>query len=169
MIDVGWMAFFTSSLARLSISDARITTEVVPSPTSLSCISLSCTRTRARSTPTALYQLRDMVFRFKLGVAYVGAGEGGSDGFLAPSGYDAMLTWDFHVEHVLRVSLECNLEMIADSVAFLASSGRRVVYDAEHFFDGWKANPEHARATLVGLTLAHDKRHFARAVLLINS
>ena len=48
-------------------------------------------------------------------------------------------TWDFHVAQVLRVSLEENIEMIRDSVAHLASSGRRVIYDAEHFFDGYKA------------------------------
>ena len=54
-------------------------------------------------------------------------------------------TWDFHVTAVLRVSLEENIDMIRDSVRFLSESGRRVVYDAEHFFDGWKANPEHAR------------------------
>jgi len=57
-------------------------------------------------------------------------------------------TWDFHVAQVLRVSLEENVQMIHDSVGFLASSGRRVIYDAEHFFDGYKANPEHAIATL---------------------
>jgi 2-isopropylmalate synthase len=57
-------------------------------------------------------------------------------------------TWDFHATEVLRVTLEENLEMIADSVAFLASSGREVIYDAEHFFDGWKANPEFAAKTI---------------------
>ena len=57
-------------------------------------------------------------------------------------------TWDFHVEQVLRVSLEENLAMIGDSVRYLASSGRRVFYDAEHYFDGYRANPEHALATL---------------------
>ena len=58
-------------------------------------------------------------------------------------------TWDFHVTAVLRVSLEENIDMIRDSVRFLSESGRRVVYDAEHFFDGWKANPEHARQTIL--------------------
>ena len=53
-------------------------------------------------------------------------------------------TWDFHVTEVLRVSLEENLAMIADSVALPARAGREVIYDAEHFFDGWKANPEYA-------------------------
>jgi len=53
-------------------------------------------------------------------------------------------TWDFHATNVLRVSLEENIEMIADSVAYLVGAGREVIYDAEHFFDGWKNNPEYA-------------------------
>lgn len=57
-------------------------------------------------------------------------------------------TWDFHVTDVLRVSLEENLEMIRDSVQFLRESGRRVIYDAEHCFDGWNANPDYAIQTL---------------------
>ncbi len=57
-------------------------------------------------------------------------------------------TWDFHVTDVLRVSLEENLAMIRDSVAFLVASGREVIYDAEHFFDGWKGNPEYAAKTI---------------------
>ncbi|MBW3596654.1 MAG: citramalate synthase [Planctomycetes bacterium] len=57
-------------------------------------------------------------------------------------------TSDFHVTEVLRVSLEENLAMIRDSVAFLVSQGRQVLYDAEHFFDGWKANPQYAARTL---------------------
>ena len=43
---------------------------------------------------------------------------------------------------MLRVSLDENLEMIADSVQFLADQGRELIYDAEHFFDGWKNNPD---------------------------
>src|SRR6187431_3194411 len=43
-------------------------------------------------------------------------------------------TWDFHVREVLRVTLEENLAMIRDSVGLLASAGREVLYDAEHFF-----------------------------------
>lgn len=57
-------------------------------------------------------------------------------------------TWDFHVEHVLRVSLEENIDMISDTVRHLCESGRRVIYDAEHYFDGYLSNPEHAIATL---------------------
>jgi 2-isopropylmalate synthase len=57
-------------------------------------------------------------------------------------------TWDFHVTNVLGTSLEENLRMIADSVAYCKSQGREVFYDAEHFFDGYRANPEYAIKTL---------------------
>lgn len=57
-------------------------------------------------------------------------------------------THDFHVTEVLRVSLEENLAMIRETIAFLRSAGRDVIYDAEHFFDGWKANPEYAKQTI---------------------
>ena len=57
-------------------------------------------------------------------------------------------TWDFHVREVLRVSLEENLAMIEDSLAYVKGEGVEVVYDAEHFFDGYKANPDYARQTL---------------------
>lgn len=53
-------------------------------------------------------------------------------------------SWDFHVEHALRTTLEENLNMIADSVAYLKSQGRRVFFDAEHFYDGYKNNPDYA-------------------------
>lgn len=56
-------------------------------------------------------------------------------------------TWDLHVTEVLRVSLEENIAMIRDSVAFARSEGREVIYDAEHCFDGWRANPEYAMQT----------------------
>ena len=55
-------------------------------------------------------------------------------------------TWGLHLEKVTRVSREENLAMIADSVAFLAGEGKRVVYDAEHFFDAWRDDPEYALA-----------------------
>ena len=57
-------------------------------------------------------------------------------------------TWDLHVTEVLRVDLDENLAMIRDSVAYLVSEGRRVIYDAEHFFDGFAANPEYALTTI---------------------
>ena len=52
--------------------------------------------------------------------------------------------WDFHVVHTLRVSLAENLAMIGDSVGFLRRHVPMVIFDAEHFFDGYKANPEYA-------------------------
>jgi 2-isopropylmalate synthase len=57
-------------------------------------------------------------------------------------------TSDFHVTEVLRVDLAENLAMITDSVGWLKSQGRRVFYDAEHFFDGYRANPEYALKTV---------------------
>jgi len=55
-------------------------------------------------------------------------------------------TWGLHLEKVTRVSREENLAMIADSVAFLAEAGKSVVYDAEHFFDAWREDPDYALA-----------------------
>jgi 2-isopropylmalate synthase len=57
-------------------------------------------------------------------------------------------TWDLHVRDALRVTPEENLEMIFDSVSFLKSHGREVIYDAEHFFDGFKSNADYALKTL---------------------
>lgn len=57
-------------------------------------------------------------------------------------------TWDFHATEILHVSLEENVAMIAESVAYLRSCGRRVIYDAEHFFDGTKANADYALSTI---------------------
>jgi 2-isopropylmalate synthase len=57
-------------------------------------------------------------------------------------------SWDLHVRDVLGVSLEENLRMIGDSVAFCASHGREVIYDAEHYFDGLKRNPDYALETI---------------------
>ncbi|MGE4286100.1 MAG: citramalate synthase [Phycisphaerae bacterium] len=52
--------------------------------------------------------------------------------------------WDMHCEMVLRCSLEENIALCADSVKYLKSKGLEVIFDAEHFFDGYKANPEFA-------------------------
>jgi 2-isopropylmalate synthase len=57
-------------------------------------------------------------------------------------------TWELHVTEVLRTSMEENLRMIRATVHYLKQHGKEVVYDAEHFFDGFKANPEYALATL---------------------
>jgi len=56
--------------------------------------------------------------------------------------------WDFHVIEALRLPLEENLAMIADTVTFYKSRGKEVIYDAEHFFDGWKRNREYAAQCL---------------------
>jgi 2-isopropylmalate synthase len=57
-------------------------------------------------------------------------------------------SWTLHVSDVLRVSLDKNLELIEESVAFLKQAGRRVIYDAEHFFDGYVADASYAIETL---------------------
>ena len=57
-------------------------------------------------------------------------------------------TWNLHVTDVLRTTLDENLRMIEDSLAYLSSRGKRVIYDAEHFFDGYKADPAYALETL---------------------
>ncbi len=58
-------------------------------------------------------------------------------------------SWDLHVRDALRVTLEENLRMIAETISFLRRHGRTVFYDAEHFFDGFRENPEYALKTLV--------------------
>jgi 2-isopropylmalate synthase len=57
-------------------------------------------------------------------------------------------TWLLHVTEILRTTAEENLAMIEDSVRFLVSQGREVIYDAEHFFDGYLDNPDYALRTL---------------------
>jgi len=57
-------------------------------------------------------------------------------------------SWDFHVTTALKISLSNNCELIRSSVAFLKSKGKEVIYDAEHFFDGFSANPDYALETL---------------------
>ncbi|MBC7795085.1 MAG: citramalate synthase, partial [Clostridia bacterium] len=57
-------------------------------------------------------------------------------------------TWTLHVTEVLRTTLEANLQIIEESVKFLRSNDRRVIYDAEHFFDGYRADEKYALATL---------------------
>ena len=62
-------------------------------------------------------------------------------------------TWDFHVTEALGTTLDENLNMIKQSIEYLKSKGRRVFFDAEHFFDGYKHNPEYA---LSAVKTAHD-------------
>jgi 2-isopropylmalate synthase len=57
-------------------------------------------------------------------------------------------SWDFHVTDALQTTLDEGVAMVGESVAFLKSAGRRVFFDAEHFFDGYRANPEFALRVL---------------------
>ena len=57
-------------------------------------------------------------------------------------------SWDLHVVETLKTSLSENLAMISETIEYLRSQGRRVIYDAEHWFDGYKQNPEYAVSTL---------------------
>ncbi len=58
-------------------------------------------------------------------------------------------SWDFHVSQILEVSPEENLLMIKDTILHLCKCGKKVYFDAEHFYDGYKANPEYAVKTLL--------------------
>jgi len=57
-------------------------------------------------------------------------------------------TWLLHVHDVLRISPDDNLMMIEDSCGYLKDQKKEVIYDAEHFFDGYKDNAEYALSTL---------------------
>ena len=57
-------------------------------------------------------------------------------------------TWDFHVRRALGITEEENLTLIADTVGYIKAHGREIIYDAEHFFDGYFANPSYAFQTL---------------------
>jgi 2-isopropylmalate synthase len=58
-------------------------------------------------------------------------------------------SWDFHVREALKISLEANLEIIHNSIAFLKNHAEKVFFDAEHFFNGFRDNPEYAVKTLI--------------------
>jgi 2-isopropylmalate synthase len=57
-------------------------------------------------------------------------------------------SWDFHVTEGLKTSLDENLAMISDTIAYLKAQERQVIYDAEHWFDGYRQNPTYALQTL---------------------
>ncbi len=57
-------------------------------------------------------------------------------------------SWDYHVTSIIQTTLEENLNMIRETVAFFKSNGKEVVYDAEHFFDGYLNNPEYALTSI---------------------
>lgn len=57
-------------------------------------------------------------------------------------------SWDLHVTEILKISLEENLRIVTETLAYLKSKGKEVIFDAEHFFDGYKANPEYTMKVL---------------------
>lgn len=57
-------------------------------------------------------------------------------------------SWDFQVTDILKTSLDENLDMIKDTILFLKSKNKKVIFDAEHFFDGYKSNKDYAMMTL---------------------
>lgn len=57
-------------------------------------------------------------------------------------------SWDLHVTEILKISLEDNLKIVSDTIAYLKSKGKEVIFDAEHFFDGYKNNSEYAMRVL---------------------
>jgi len=57
-------------------------------------------------------------------------------------------SWDLHVREVFKIPLEDNLKMIDETIRYLISKGKKVIYDAEHFFDGYKSNPDYALKTI---------------------
>jgi 2-isopropylmalate synthase len=67
---------------------------------------------------------------------------------LLSAGTDALCifgkSWDYQVTDILRTTLEENLAMISDTIRYLKSHGKEVIFDAEHFFDGYKANPDYS-------------------------
>jgi len=67
-------------------------------------------------------------------------------------------SWDLHVKDVFKVDLDENLRMISDSVNYLKSKGKKVFYDAEHFFDGYIGNKEYALETLKAARYAGAER-----------
>ena len=66
--------------------------------------------------------------------------------------------WDYHVLEALQTSLEEGIAMVADSIEYLVANGRRVFFDAEHFFDGYKNNPEFSLQVLEAAAIAGAER-----------
>jgi 2-isopropylmalate synthase len=67
-------------------------------------------------------------------------------------------TWDYHVTEALRVDLDEGVRMVAESIEYLKSKDRRVFFDAEHFFDGFRSNPDYALSVLTAAVEAGAER-----------
>lgn len=71
---------------------------------------------------------------------------------LLSSGADTIVifgkSWDFQVTDIIKTSLDENIEMIKDTIKYLCKKEKEVIFDAEHFYDGYKANKDYAMATL---------------------
>jgi 2-isopropylmalate synthase len=63
-------------------------------------------------------------------------------------------SWKMHVEKVLRTTVEENIRSVSDTVAYLANAGKEVLFDAEHYFDGFRDDPDHALSVLRAATEA---------------
>jgi|TARA_B100000315_G_C14577449_1_gene588619 2-isopropylmalate synthase len=73
-------------------------------------------------------------------------------------------SWQLHVKEVLNTTLEENLNMIYDSIRYLREQGREIIFDAEHYFDGFKSDPDYALRTLMSAEKAG-----ARAIVLCDT
>ena len=73
-------------------------------------------------------------------------------------------SWQLHVKKVLNTTLEENLNMIYDSIRYLREQGREIIFDAEHYFDGFKSDPDYALRTLMSAEKAG-----ARAIVLCDT
>jgi len=67
-------------------------------------------------------------------------------------------SWDYHVREALRTDLDQGVRMVEDSIEYLRNHDRRVFFDAEHFFDGFRSNPEYALRVLQAATEAGAER-----------
>ena len=70
-------------------------------------------------------------------------------------------TWDLHATRILNVSLDENLSMIEDTVAYLKGRNRQVIFDAEHFFDGYNHNPQYALKAVQAAEMGGGRFHRA--------
>jgi len=67
-------------------------------------------------------------------------------------------SWDFHVTDIIHTTLDENIDMIGDTIRYMIEQGKEVTYDAEHFYDGYKANPAYALKTVQAAEAAGAKK-----------